>query len=393
MKKTAAKKSVKKVIKNKARSKALSAASRVKAKAAAAKAVAARRAHPTVKKASTATKARTLSLNDRHVTSWRDRFMKLGRNIPHSPEAKPRLILDNYLMASSAPATVDFASQVVDWPMYGNDQIGDCTAACAGHQIQAWTRYTGTEVDIPEPDIIQLYSAVSGYDPATGANDNGAVIQDVLTYWRKSGVPVAGHKILAFAQLKDLSQVKQALWLFGSVYLGVNVPQSALDQFNNDQPWTVVQNSPIEGGHAIPLQYAGDGNLPYQVVTWGKLQGMDQHWFDAYVEEAWIVITDDWLNKNGNTPEGFNLQQLGADLANLTGDPNPFPAPVPPAPVPTPVPVPPAPVPVPVPPVPVPPAPVPPAPVPPAPEPDAKAVLEAILAFAEAVVVDIKKVL
>lgn len=284
---------------------------------------------------------RTLSLNDRNdvTSSWKDRLLKLGRNAP-TPE-KPRLELDGYLAAIAVPAVVDFASEVLSWPMYGNDQIGDCTAACAGHQVQAWTRYTGTEADIPEPDIIRLYSAVSGYDPSTGANDNGAVIQDVLTYWRKSGVPVAGHKILAFAQLKDLSKVKQALYVFGSVYLGINCPQSALDQFDADEPWDVVHGSPIAGGHAIPLQYAGTGAVPYEVVTWGKLQGMTQAFLDAYVEEAWVVITADWLEKNGRSPEGLDLEHLGADLAALTGDPNPFPAPpspVPPAPPAPPVP-------------------------------------------------------
>lgn len=276
-------------------------------------------------------KKRTLSLNGPHVatSSWRD-LLKLGRNA--NDASKPRLELDSYLTErfQAAPSVVDFASQVASWPVYGNDRIGDCTAACAGHQIQAWTRYTGTEADIPEADVIQLYSAVSGYDPKTGANDNGAVIQDVLTYWRKSGVPVAGHKILAFAQLKDLGKIHDALWMFGSVYLGFDCPESALQQFDAGQPWTVVPGSPIAGGHAVPVQYADLGS--YQVVTWGRLQQMDQAFMSEYVSEAWVVITDDWLEKNGSTPEGLDLQALGQDLADLTGQPNPFPAPRPPQP-------------------------------------------------------------
>ena len=297
--------------------------------------------------------------------------MKLGRNTPYAEADRPRLVLDKYLSEAGAePAVVDFASEVISWPMYGNDQIGDCTAACVGHEIQAWTRYTGTEVDVPEDEIIQLYSAVSGYDPSTGGGDNGAVIQDVLTYWRKSGVPVAGHKILAFAQLKDLAKVKQALYVFGSVYLGINCPQSALDQFDADEPWDVSGDGTIAGGHAIPLQYAGTGTVPYEVITWAKPQGMTQAFFDTYAEEAWVVITQDWLDKSGNTPEGLDLQALGADLATLTGDPNPFP----------------------VPPVPAPPAPVPPVPVPPAPVPD-PGVLQEIGQDLEHLIQDVEKVL
>lgn len=325
-----------------------------------------KKAHPfkkTVKKATTA--KRTLSLNGRHVVS-QEEFVKLGRNTPYSEAEKPRLLLDRYLTAIEVPAVVDYASEVISWPMYGNDTIGDCTAACAGHQVQAWTRYTGAEADIPQDDIIQLYSAVSGYDPSTGANDNGAVIQDVLAYWRKSGVPVAGHQILAFAQLKDLSQVRQALYVFGSVYLGVNFPQSALDQFDADQPWDVSGDGTIVGGHAVPLQYAGTGTVPYEVITWAKPQGMTQAFLDTYCEEAWVVITADWLDKNGHTPAGLDLQQLGADLAALTGDPNPFPAP----------------------------APAPPVPVPPAPQPvDVQALLQEIEQDAKQIIADVEKVL
>jgi hypothetical protein len=368
------KKPVKKTVKNAARSKALSVAARKKARALAVKGIKIRRTHPKVKRTATAAK-RTFSLNgnDRNTVSWKDRLLKLGRNTPYAEADRPRLTLDKYLTGAVAPAVVDFASEVISWPMYGNDTIGDCTCACVGHQIQAWTRYTGAEVDVPEDEIIQLYSAVSGYDPSTGANDNGANVQDVLTYWRQSGVPVAGHKILAFAQLKDLSKIHDALWMFGSVYLGINFPQSAMDQFNADQPWDVSGDGTIVGGHAIPVQYAGTGACPYQVVTWAKLQGMTQAFLDTYCEEAWIIITDDWLDKNGHTPEGLDLAQLGADLSQLTGDPNPFPAPVPPAPVP-----------------PAPPAP--PAPVPPAPQPD-PSILQEIEQEAKDIIADIEKVL
>jgi hypothetical protein len=304
----------------------------------------------------------------KRTLSLRGSPVKLGRNAPQ-PD-RPRLLLDHYLTGPVAPAVVDYASEVISWPMYGNDAIGDCTAACAGHEIQAWTRYTGAEADVPEEDIIQLYSAVSGYDPGQvqpdGSNptDTGATVQDVLTYWRKSGIPVAGHSILAFAQLKDLSKIHDALWIFGSVYLGVSFPQSAMDQFESGQPWTVSGDGTIIGGHAVPLQYAGTGLVPYQVVTWGRLQGMTQEFLGAYVEEAWVVITADWLDRNGHTPEGLDLQALGADLSDLTGDPNPFPAP---------------------------PAPQPPAP--PAPVPDVKNILQDVKKAAEQIIQDIEKVL
>jgi hypothetical protein len=81
---------------------------------------------------------------------------------------------------------------------------------------------------------------------------------------------------------------------------------------------------------------------------------MSWEFWKTYVEEAWVVVTQDWLQKNGSTVGGFSLTDLGNDFAAITGQPNPFPGPQPPVP-PQPVPVPPAPAPVPVPPIPVPP--------------------------------------
>lgn len=250
---------------------------------------------------------------------------KLGRTRPYSRAEKPRLVLDRYLDHTALPrphAIVDRASKVASWPVYLNSTIGDCTCAAAGHMIQAWTAYAGTEATVSNQAVLTAYEAVSGYNPVTGANDNGANEQDVLAYWRKTGV--GGHKISAFAQLSgvdNLVMAKTALDLFGSVYLGINVPESAMQQFNDGEPWTYVGDENIVGGHAIPVQYWGtDEADEIGIVTWGQLQRMDRAFWWAYVEEAWVVLTHDWLEASGTTIEGFNLSQLEADFTALTGD-------------------------------------------------------------------------
>ena len=84
--------------------------------------------------------------------------------------------------------------------MMHNDTIGDCTCAAAGHLVMEWTANVGAETTPADADILAAYSAITGYDPKTGANDNGAVETDVLNYWRKTGI--AGHKIMAYAALE-----------------------------------------------------------------------------------------------------------------------------------------------------------------------------------------------
>lgn len=261
-----------------------------------------------------------------------------GGRLPNDP-SKPRLLFGTHLKtAPTYPNELDYLSEVDNYPMYLNDRIGDCTCAGAGHIIQAESRYgQGTTESVTDNNVLTAYEAVSGYNPKTGENDNGAVMQEVLSYWRKTGI--GDHKILAFAEVdhKNKDELRAAMNIFGSLYIGINFPGTAMDQFNKGQPWDYVKGATIEGGHAIHGgAYAVGGN--WKVVTWGAIQDMTDSFWDKYVEEAWVVITPEWLNA-GKSPGGFDLYGLGEELASLTGGANPFPKPDPgPAPSPNPTP-------------------------------------------------------
>lgn len=265
-----------------------------------------------------------------------------GGRLPAQP-ARPRLRLGDYLTSGlpTPPVSIDWQSRVANWPMYLNDQIGDCTCAAVGHLIEAETTYgQGATVTVTDQDVLTMYEAVSGYNPANPSTDQGAVIQDVLGYWQKTGM--AGHKIVAYASVDvaNMTEIRQAIDLFGAVDVGINFPSSAMDQFNAGQTWDVVAGSSIEGGHCVPVgAYGTDSSLT--CVTWGKQQKMTAAFWQRYVDEAWVVITQDWLSAKGLDPQGLNLYQLGQDYAALTGRPNPIPAPEPqPAPTPSPSPTP-----------------------------------------------------
>jgi hypothetical protein len=259
--------------------------------------------------------------------------LKLGRKDPDP--SKPRLRLAPYIAKVPAPpAVADWYSKVPAWGMLLNDRIGDCTCAEVGHQIESLSTYgQGSELVVTDADVLTAYEAVSGYNPATGANDNGALVQDVLNYWRKTGV--GGHRCLAFAELDAANdtEVKQGVWLFGSLDVGTPIPQSAIDQFNAGQPWDVVANDGgIAGGHSYEMVgYNATGPL---FVTWGKVQQATWAWWHKYGApsgggEAWAVITPEFIAANGSNPLGASLYTMGQEMAQLTGDPNPIPAPEP----------------------------------------------------------------
>jgi hypothetical protein len=137
---------------------------------------------------------------------------------------------------------------------------------------------------------------------------------DVLAYMQSTGL--AGHKILGWAAIDYSNLVHRQLGvdLFGATYVGVNLPASAQDQFGAGQSWEVVPYDPIEGGHAII--HPGYGSEGGDYVTWAKWdQKASSAWEKAYIEEEYVIITQDWIDQvTQKTPGGLDLATLQADL-------------------------------------------------------------------------------
>lgn len=215
------------------------------------------------------------------------------------------------------PIHKDWSHGIKQWGMMGNDRIGDCAIAGPGHAIYQWTMDNGRPTLLSDDEIISSYSAVSGYNPATGANDTGCNLVDVLNYWRKTGI--GGHTIAAYVALEpgNTDHVKETLLIFGNVLIGLALPISAQGQAS----WQVVgptwapQCQPGSwGGHCvIVVEYDAHG---LTVVTWGQLMRMSWAFWAAYCDEAYAILSQDWLTGN-KSPAGFNIATLAADLASV----------------------------------------------------------------------------
>ncbi|HKW18571.1 MAG TPA: hypothetical protein VJO35_13775 [Terriglobales bacterium] len=219
------------------------------------------------------------------------------------------------------PAAVDYGAPVKQWPMMGNDNYGDCTCAAAGHMIEEWTANTGGAEILPDAAILRAYDHFSHGDPEAGAN-----MLDVLNYWRKTGI--GGDKIFSFAQLEPQNdlQLKDAISIFGNCYIGLELPDFAVapgtDFLKN--PWSVPAGGPVgnaapnpNNGHCVPA-VAYDSRYIY-VVTWGAIKTMSWQFYHAYADEAFAVLSTDWIDKKlGKTPSGFDMAGLEHDLAPVT---------------------------------------------------------------------------
>lgn len=232
-----------------------------------------------------------------------------------------KLELSNYLALPTLvlPKTFGHQKLVTDWAMLGNDQYGDCVWAGAGHETMLWNREAGKAVGITTANALADYAAVTGFKPDDPNTDQGTDMQVAASYRLKTGVVDSKgqrHKVGAYLAIKlgDETLLKQAMYIFGSVGIGIQFPSTAMDQFNADKPWSVVAKATIDGGHYIP-GVGFDSKYVY-VVSWGKCIKMTWGFFKKYADEAIVYLSEEFLT-NGKSLEGFNLTQLQADLKAL----------------------------------------------------------------------------
>jgi hypothetical protein len=232
------------------------------------------------------------------------------------------LQMANYLRLPAIPAAKDWTAKAQQaWGMMKNDQLGDCTCAAAGHIIQVWTANAGREeVTVTDDQIVTAYERISGYDPSDPRSDQGAVELDVLNYWRRTGI--GKHKITAYTGLepKNHTHVQAAVDLFGGAYIGLGLPVSA----QNQKVWSVPPSGATGkgapgswGGHAVVVEAYNEHGLT--CITWGQKQQMTWSFWDTYCDEAYALLSPDWVSAKKPSPEHFDLAALEADLKSLVG--------------------------------------------------------------------------
>lgn len=228
----------------------------------------------------------------------------------------------------AAPVGFTHANLVTSpWGMLGNDRWGDCVAAEAAHGTMLWNAAAGRQVKFTDAGVLAFYSAVTGFDPHAGPpggnpTDQGTNMGEALAYRRKVGIADSNgalHRVGAYLSIspKSFGELLQALYLFEAVAIGFEFPESAMTQFGQGKPWTVVKGSQIVGGHDVLIE--GRPNAEgLDVVTWGRRQRMSRGFYEAYNDEAWAIVSPEMLSAAGRSLEGFDVAALEADLGRLT---------------------------------------------------------------------------
>jgi hypothetical protein len=231
------------------------------------------------------------------------------------------LSFDKYVIPDRAdlpvsPEKIFYEYKVSDsvWAstMFGNDTAGDCVLASFFHMAMNIDAHNDGIKSIPTAaDVLALYYKL------TGGADTGLDIANTLEVARTDGL--LGRKILAWMAVDwtDADKTKLAIALTGGLDVGVQIFQSAEDQFDASKPWNLPNTGPLQGGHSIP--YLGKGTAGETCITWATRQPTGESWFQANCDEAYVLIFPEWLEAAGRLPSfTLDLDALTADIKLLS---------------------------------------------------------------------------
>lgn len=229
--------------------------------------------------------------------------------------------LSDYVSAALPAAPKKYGHQSLEksWGMLGNDKYGDCVWAGAGHEHMLWNLEGQRNYSVTTANVLEGYSAVTGFNPDKSDTDQGTDMEEAAKWRRKIGLQdsVNGrHKLGAYLDVPvgNIDVIKQAAYLFSAVGIGIQFPNSAMTQFDNGKPWTVVKST-IEGGHYVPV--VGYDSKYIYVITWGKVQPCTYAFIKKYMDEGIVYLDSEFLNTTGKSLEGFDLATLQSDLKML----------------------------------------------------------------------------
>ncbi|MFC8531947.1 hypothetical protein [Nocardia sp. NPDC057227] len=248
--------------------------------------------------------------------------MRLGK-LPariNSVHLRLSTYLDVAAVSPLIPAA--FGPDLPALPMLGADEARCGVWAGFAYEAMLASREAGAPVGFSAGSVLSDYAAVTGHNPDDPATDVGTDLQVAASYRRRVGIldnTGARHRVGAYATLTigDPEQLAAAVYIFGSVGVGLRIPGHALDDFAAGRPWKSQQGlPPITGCHYVPVVgRAGNGN--FLGLAWGRVQEIEPMFYRRYCDEVIVYFSEEFMTAPVSPP-GFDRAQLLIDLQAFT---------------------------------------------------------------------------
>lgn len=206
------------------------------------------------------------------------------------------------------------------WGMLGNDEVGDCVPAGAGHETMTFVHSGGGAVTIERENTLSDYGAMTGWHADDPSSDRGTDPVAAAEYRRTVGMlDAAGnrHKVGAYVVLEtgNWREMLQALYMFECVGFCFYVPDTAIAQFRAGHRWSYLHSTNYVGGHYVSVM-ARPGLSVVECLTWARRQQLTRSFYEHYNMLSLAYISEEML-RSGRSPEGFDLLALKAALDQL----------------------------------------------------------------------------
>ena len=228
----------------------------------------------------------------------------------------------------AAPPARDWIGGRTDFPLFGNDQVGDCTIASLYDRLTLIGRLDPLALQQPGIGTLDAasalldYTAIGGYDGTPGdATDHG--LQPINVLQHAQNVGIAGLKIPLFVRLNfdNGDEMRAACNLLGPLYVGAGLPKALDGQGYDWEMPPIAQRTDVDApdpdrGHMFLL--GGYDRSGWKVVTWGSgLYRASNAWAEECIDEAYALLDDAWATSSRAAPNGFDFARLRADFASL----------------------------------------------------------------------------
>lgn len=255
-------------------------------------------------------------------------MLKLGKK-PARPEAFPHRFAAFFPAASlPVPPLVFGKPGLIPNPgMLANDRASNCVEVDAAHHVMYWNALANRPIPrFSDAAVLSDYSKQAGYDPRDPSTDAGTDLGEYAAYWRDLGVIDADgvrHRIDLSVSIPPgrgaVDGVVLAAYLFGAVSVGIQLPESAQEQFDRLEPWTPP--GPLGavnvGGHCITVCGRNShGNI--LAWTWGRLTAMTHEFLMERMDEAVVHLSREMLRDNDKlSSRDYNYAALLTAMGQL----------------------------------------------------------------------------
>ena len=137
---------------------------------------------------------------------------------------------------------------------------------------------------------------------------------------------VADHTIGAWVEVSatNVQEIKQAIYLFGACYMGLDLPLAAAEF----KIWH-VPTWPFDWGDSRPGSWGGQMVMAdaydkhgVTVTTWGERKYVTWPFIGRYGAGLYAVLSQDILRPNGLAPAGIDFDALRANLEAVGNSPH-----------------------------------------------------------------------